>query len=75
MTTHRGKVKGEPDAHEFMHGFAVAVGTLARVGYPSHAIDIMDCNGITLRDLVNAKVEAFDLKPIRAEWKLKGRKR
>lgn len=59
---------------EFYCGFAVAVGTVARNGYPSTAIDAMDSNGVTLRDLINSGAEEFDLLPIRMEYKLQCRK-
>lgn len=54
---------------DFYCGFAAALGSLAREhGMPSVAVDIMNCNGVTLKDFENAKVDEFDLKPLRAEW-------
>lgn len=52
---------------EFYKGFVVAVGTLARNGYPSLATDVMTCNGVTLKELEDAGAEDFDLDPIREE--------
>ncbi len=53
---------------EFYHGFAVAVGALARDHrQPSMAVDIMNCNGVTLRMLEESGADAFDLDPIRKE--------
>lgn len=56
---------------DFMIGFAVAVATLARNGYPSMAIDIMKTNGVDIDDLRKAKVERFDLAPLAREWRQK----
>lgn len=54
---------------DFYQGFAAAVSTLARThNMPSVAVDVMDCNGVTLRDLFDARVEDFDLDPLRKEW-------
>lgn len=58
-------------AHDktFYCGMAVALGSLAREhDQPSVAIDIMKCNGVSLKDLQDAGVEPFDLKPLRKEW-------
>lgn len=51
----------------FYQGFAVAVGTLARNGYPEMARDIMVTNGISLQQLRGAGAEDFDLEPLTHE--------
>jgi len=62
---HRKKVQ-----ESFWQGFAVAIGSLARDhDRPSMAVDIMRCNGITLKDLETCGIEVFDLKHIRKAWK------
>lgn len=43
--------------------------TVARNGYPTVAKDVMTGNGVTLKDLERAKVEAFDMRPIREAMK------
>lgn len=48
----------------FYQGFAVAVGTLARNGYPSMARDIMLTNGVSLQQLRGAGADKFDLEPL-----------
>ena len=66
------KVAMSENDKSFYRGFAVAIGSLAREhGSPSMAVDIMESNGVTLRQLEEAGVEPFDLKPIRAEWRRK----
>lgn len=50
---------------EWVQGFAAAAAQLARAGHHTHARDLMTGNGITLPDLINAEVEAFDFDPIR----------
>jgi hypothetical protein len=46
----------------FYQGFAAALGSLAREhGRPSMARDIMNCNGVTFKQLRDAGVEQFDL--------------
>lgn len=53
----------------FYIGCAIILGSLVRErDTPSVAIDIMRCNGITLKNLQDAGVDEFDLKPIRAAW-------
>jgi hypothetical protein len=49
------------EERSFYQGFAVAVGTLARNGYPSMARDIMTCNGVTMEQLKEAGADKFDL--------------
>lgn len=58
---------------EFYRGFAVAVGTVARNGYGSIALDAMTGNGVTIRQLEQAGAEAFDLEYLKREAKLGGR--
>jgi len=59
---------------EFIRGFAAAVATLAREhDQPSVAVDVMSLNGISFKDLTDAHVEEFDLRPLREEWKVKER--
>jgi hypothetical protein len=53
----------------FYQGFACAIATLARYGSTSPT-DIMQSNGISLKDLEQGGVEEFDLAPIRADWRL-----
>lgn len=61
------------DKDSFYRGFACAVATLVRSGWPSQAIDIMDTNGISFQVLAQAGCDGFDLKPIQQEWIAKGR--
>ena len=50
---------------EFYCGFAVAIAALIReYDQPSMALGIMQSNGVRLADLRQAKVDAFDLRPI-----------
>lgn len=54
---------------EFYQGFGMAVAAVAREhGMPSVAVDIMNCNGVSLMELEDAGLEEFDLKPLREEW-------
>jgi hypothetical protein len=57
-------------SNAFYQGFAVAVADLARRGEPSVALDIMNCNGVTIRQLRDAGVIPFDLDPLEREAKL-----
>lgn len=52
-----GKLALSEEDKAFYQGFAVAVGTLARNGYPSLAKDIMNCNGVTIERLKESGVE------------------
>src|SRR5579872_5454838 len=50
----------------FTCGFAAAISTLIRIfDQPTMARDIAHSNGLHLHDFENAKVEPFDLEPIR----------
>jgi len=52
----------------FYQGFAAAIGSLAREhDQPSMARDIMNCNGVTFKQLRDAGVEQFDLMPLANE--------
>lgn len=50
---------------EWVQGFAAAAGEVARIGQPTMARDLLTGYGLTLPDLINAEVEAFDFDPIR----------
>ena len=52
----------------FYHGCAIILGSLAREhGMPAMAVDIMNCNGITFKHLIDSGAQAFDLDPLREE--------
>jgi len=58
----------------FYLGFAAAVAAVARDhGKPAMAVDIMEMQGVRLKDFVDAGVVEFDLRPLRDEWKTKHR--
>lgn len=57
------------DTRDFYLGFGMAIGALARDhDQPGMAVDIMRSNGVSLKELEDAGVEAFDLEPIAKEW-------
>lgn len=54
------------EKNEFYCGYAAAIGALIRLhDEKTMAIDVMNCDGVTVSDLEKAGVEDFDLKPIR----------
>ena len=58
------------DDRAFYHGVALALATLIRsYDQPSMAVDILKSNGISIEDLCDAKVDAFDLRPLRKAWR------
>ena len=61
-------------ARDFYAGYAAAVGYLVRRDEPTLALDCMDGDGVTLADLVRARVDRFDLGVIRKAWHKDGRK-
>jgi hypothetical protein len=71
----RSEAKMKVAEKEFLRGFGIAIGALARDhGEPTMAADIARSNGITLADLRRAGVEAFDLtKNLRREMCPRGR--
>lgn len=68
MTSSRRKPM-TPVERAFIQGVAVALGVLGRAGHnkPGVAADIARGMGLTLADFKQARCEAYDVRPFRAE--------
>lgn len=51
----------------FLQGFSLALGILAHLGYPDHAVQVMMEAGYKPSDLRTAGAEAYDMKPLEEE--------
>lgn len=59
----------------WLHGFGVAVASIARQGYDSNAVSAIEDNGLSLNDFEGIDMMDFDMRQLRRIFKYRASKR